>query len=137
MRNVIEKLWKSVCQREAAAYLAAGVLTTVINIVVYDILCSRFYIENLTANIFAWLAAVLFAFIANDLFVFSKKEKKNKLRIRLVRFIGARLASLAADEAGMFVMVELLLINNMSAKVFMNIIVIIINYALSKKMIFN
>lgn len=137
MKSLIEKLWKNFYTREAYAYLAAGVLTTIINIVMYDILCNRLYIENLAANIFAWLASVSFAFLANDLFVFSKKQKKNKLRKRLVRFMGARLASLGADEAGMFIMVELLLINNMFAKVFMNVIVVIINYVLSKKMIFN
>lgn len=137
MESRIKDFIKNTKQWEAFTYLAAGGLTTLINIIVYYILCNYFLIENLISNIFAWTAAVLFAFAANDLVVFSRREKKNGWRIRFLRFIGARLVSLAIDEAGMLLLVELLHINNMFSKIIINIMVVIINYFLSKKIIFN
>lgn len=127
---------KKIGSRELIAYIIVGGITTLINIVAYHLLCNEWKIENLIANVLAWSIAVVFAFFANDCFVFSQAEKKNSLRKRGMQFIGARIASLLIDEAGMFLLVDVLSYNNLISKVGMNIIVVILNYILSKWIIF-
>lgn len=131
------KEWlKKAESREVIAYIIVGGITTLINIAAYHLLCNEWKIENLIANVIAWSIAVAFAFVANDCLVFSRTEKKNSLRKRGMQFVGARLASLLIDEAGMFLLVDVLFFNNLIAKVAMNVIVVIINYVLSKWIIF-
>ena len=132
MKLLLKKLWN----REMIAYLIVGVITTLINIIAYHILCNEWEIENLIANVIAWSVSVLFAFVANDRIVFSTGEKKNSLFKRGIQFAGARVASLMIDEAGMFLLVDILSLNNLISKVCMNVIVVILNYILSKWFIF-
>ncbi|MFA9463034.1 MAG: GtrA family protein [Velocimicrobium sp.] len=132
MQLLFKKLWN----REVITYLIVGVITTAINIIVYHILCNEWELENLVANVVAWAVSVLFAFVANDWIVFSAKSKKNSLIKRWIQFIGARVFSLLIDEAGMFLLVDALSINNLFSKVCMNVIVVLINYILSRWYIF-
>ena len=132
MNLLLKKIWN----REMIACLIVGAITTMINIITYHILCNEWEIENLIANVIAWLVSVLFAFAANDRIVFSAGEKKNSLLKRGIQFTGARVASLVIDEAGMFLLVDILSLNNLISKVCMNVIVIILNYILSKWYIF-
>jgi len=129
-------LLKKLCNREMISYLIVGAITTLINIIAYHMLCNEWRIENLIANVIAWSVSVIFAFVANDLVVFSTGEKKNSLLKRGIQFTGARVVSLLIDEAGMFIMVDVLSMNNLASKVCMNVIVVILNYILSKWFIF-
>ncbi len=129
-------LLKKFCNREMISYLIVGAITTLINILAYHMLCNEWRIENLIANVIAWSVSVIFAFVANDLVVFSTGEKKNSLLKRGIQFTGARVVSLLIDEAGMFLMVDVLSMNNLASKVCMNVIVVILNYILSKWFIF-
>jgi len=93
--------------------------------------------DVLTANTVAWVLSVAFAFITNKLFVFQSKSFAAKLFWReLSTFVGARLLSLGVDSLGMLLMVNVLAWNDWLAKIIMNIIVIIMNYVLSKMIIF-
>lgn len=132
MKFLLEKLWN----REMISYLIVGAITTLINIIAYHILCNIWQIENLVANVIAWVFSVLFAFVANDCIVFSVGKKKNSLMKRGIQFSAARVASLFIDEAGMFLLVDVLTMNNMVSKIGMNVIVVILNYILSKWFIF-
>ncbi len=136
MKDFINRIMHLFFNREMIAYLVVGVLTTVINIIAYNGFCNEMGIPNLIANGGAWVIAVLFAFAANDTVVFNGKSKKNNLLTRFYQFIFARLLSLLVDEIGMYILVDLVFIHNLIAKVSMNVIVIIINYILSKWLIF-
>lgn len=125
-------------KREAIAYVIVGGITTGINMLVYHLCCNVGAIPNLLANGLAWVAAVIFAYFANDRLVFTdtkgggfQAECK-----KMGRFFAARLFSLLVDEAGMFLLVDLLLMNNMFAKVAMNVIIVLLNFFLSKCFIF-
>lgn len=125
-------------KREAMAYLIVGGITTLINMAVYHFACNVAGIGNLLSNGIAWVAAVIFAYFANDIFVFTKtrggsiQEQLGKMK----RFFGARFFSLLVDEAGMFLLVDIVSVNNMFAKVAMNVIIVLLNYVLSKCFIF-
>ena len=54
----------------------------------------------------------------------------------MFKFFLARLFSFFVDEGGMFLLVDVLAVNNMLSKIAMNVIVVILNYVLSKLFIF-
>lgn len=93
--------------KEIVMYLIFGVLTTVVNLIAFSIF--KKFIPLLIANVFAWIFAVVFAYITNKLFVFeSKSWKKDVVVKEAVSFTGARLFSLGVEELGLFVMINLL-----------------------------
>ena len=118
-------------------YLIFGGLTTLINIGVYW-LCERvFGLSTAPSNIIAWVAAVLFAFVTNKIYVFESKNKDIKLVLKeLGNFIFYRLISGGIDMGIMLVGVDLMHIDSMIVKVFSNVIVVILNYIASKYIIF-
>lgn len=132
---------KYICKfvnKEMIRYLITGVLTTLVNIIVYYLFNKEWGMENLSANAIAWIISVLFAFVTNNLFVFVSEKGSPKEEVeKLVKFFLARIFSFGIDEAGMFLFINILSFNNLLIKVLMNGIVIVINYILSKWFIFN
>ena len=114
-----------------------GVLTTLINIVSYSLFYSVFGVSNVISNIIAWVISVLFAFITNKLWVFESKSFEFKLFMaELGNFTLCRLATGLLDLGIMFVGVDLLKGPAIILKVVSNIIVIILNYVMSKVFVF-
>lgn len=123
--------------RETIVYLIAGILTTVVNLAVYGVLCNVFKIYYLLANVIAWIVAVIFAYIINDLWVFrSKSENMKNEIIKILKFFAARAFSLLIEEAGLFLFVKVAGFNNMVVKAFLAVVVIVLNYLFSKIYIF-
>lgn len=114
-----------------------GVLTTIINIVTYALCYDVFNISNVVSNIIAWILSVLFAFITNKIWVFESKCFDFKIFIKeLWNFIVCRLATGALDLGIMYVGVDLLKGPALILKIASNIIVIILNYVMSKLFVF-
>lgn len=114
-----------------------GVLTTLINIFVYHLLYNEMGWSNVVSNICAWVLSVLFAFITNKIWVFeSKTLKANVLIFEVLSFFGCRLATGLLDLAIMYVTVDRLALSGIFMKCISNVIVIIVNYAASKMIIF-
>lgn len=114
-----------------------GILTTIINIGFYGILYSVLGISNVVSNIIAWVISVLFAFIINKLWVFESKSLCLKVFIKKFgSFIVCRLATGILDLGIMFVGVDLLKGPAIILKVTSNIIVMILNYVMSKIFVF-
>lgn len=133
--KIIEKA-ETLYHREMIVYLLVGGLTTLINIIIYQSMTTYFRMDTLVANLIAWIVAVLFAFVTNDQIVFHKQSYQKNWFGRFWQFIVCRGASLIVDDGGMFLLVECLLFPGLASKIIMNIIVILINYVLSKKLIF-
>ncbi|MDD4027817.1 MAG: GtrA family protein, partial [Bacilli bacterium] len=118
---------------EMINYLIAGGLTTFISIFSYYLL--RFIINDYYINTaLSWIIAVTFAFIVNKVYVF-KSKNENKL-LEYIKFIGSRIATLLIELLLMFIFVKLLKINDMIVKIFIQVIVIVLNYILSKLYVF-
>lgn len=114
-----------------------GVLTTVINIGVYGVLYSGLGVSNVISNVIAWIISVLFAFITNKLWVFESKSFNFKLFVKeLGSFTVCRVATGVLDLVIMFVGVDLLKGPAIILKIASNIIVIILNYVMSKIFVF-
>lgn len=123
--------------REIAAYLIFGVLTTVVNIVVYWLAAHPLNIGTVPSSVIAWIAAVLFAYITNRSLVFHSDASGAAGILReIVLFFGARLATGVIDWVFMYVSVDLLHYNDVIMKVIANVIVVILNYLASKLVIF-
>jgi putative flippase GtrA len=137
LKEKISKLWHFCTTPEMISYLVFGVLTTIVNIAVFsfchDLLCWSWEVSNLLA----WLLAVIFAFFTNKLFVFrSKSFAPRVFFFELVSFFGARLLSLGVDMAGMWLCLDVIQMHSLLAKIIVNFFVILINYILSKLIIF-
>ena len=131
MKALLEKY------RGLILYGVFGALTTVINIAAYALCYRVLHFPNVPSNSIAWVLAVLFAFITNKLFVFeSRSLDKSTVFRELAAFIGARLATGLLDLAVMFVGVDLLHGPDLVFKIGSNVIVIILNYVLSKLLVF-
>lgn len=129
------KLYKK--YREIINYLIFGVLTTIISIVSYYILGLILNLENniifILVNILSWLIAVTFAYITNKIYVF---KSSGKHFLEFIKFIISRILTLLIEVLGMYILVKVLYFDNMISKIFMQIIVIVLNYIFSKIMVF-
>lgn len=129
--TMIKSLFKK--YEEIIMYLIMGVLTTVVNIGVYYIFSHVFMLEKNISNVIAWVVAVLFAFITNKLFVF-KSDKDIKKEI--IEFFKYRLATLVMEVILFYLFINIIKMNDMIAKIILNVLVIILNYIFSKLFIF-
>jgi putative flippase GtrA len=123
--------------RTTVNYLIFGFLTTVINIVVFAIFIHAFQLDYKIATTVAWIASVIFAFFTNKFYVFNSKVFTLKVILKeFVNFSFYRVLSLLIDILLMFLLIDLADTNEMSSKVLVNIIVVILNYVTSKYLTF-
>ena len=134
MIKIIEALRKN---KQLLLYLFFGICTTAINTICYWLLYDALTLSNIVSTILAWLAAVLFAFVTNKVFVFESKRTNTTDRINeVISFFGCRLLTGILDVAIMAFAVDMLQWNGLLWKLISNIIVTIINYIASKFLIF-
>ena len=123
--------------KEIVAYLVFGVLTTLVNIVVYWVAAHPLGIKTVPSSVIAWIAAVLFAYVTNRIWVFhSETTGRSGIIKEMFYFFSARLATGVIDWVFMYVTVDLLSFNDVYMKVIANVIVVILNYVASKLLIF-
>lgn len=122
--------------REIISYLFFGVLTTVVNFVVYfGMVKARVDYRISTAA--AWLISVLFAFVVNKIFVFQSGNMQLVYVFKeLFSFAACRALSGVMEMAFMIVMVSWMGVGEYISKLLVSIIVMIVNYVLSKFFIF-
>lgn len=124
--------------RETVLYVVFGAITTLVNILTFQVCFNLLHIETLIANAVAWVLSVLVAYITNKLFVFqSRTTRLGAFAKELGLFFGARLLSFAVDELGIWLMVDVAHLNGLISKIAMNVIVLILNYIFSKWFIFS
>lgn len=137
--------------KELITYVIFGVLTTVVNFGIFWLfnllLGEELYLVN---NVIAWVAAVAFAYVTNKLWVFeSKSWKPSVIAKEIPSFVAARLFSLAVEEGGLWLFIDVLAFDKLSfsvlsftitgkliAKLILQVIVVILNYIFSKLVIF-
>lgn len=147
--NKIKELF--IKYKELIVYVVFGVLTTVVNFVVFwifsKILGDDLYLVN---NAVAWVISVIFAYVTNKLWVFDSKSWALKIVAKeVVEFVAARLFSFGVEEGGLLLFVNVLgfdeysvtlfgfeITGQLIAKVILAVIVVILNYFFSKFVIF-
>lgn len=128
------------------AYLFFGGVTTVINIAVYGI-CTRVGMTTGISNILAWVCAVIVAYVTNRGWVFkSENHTPAAIAKEFAAFIACRIGTGVIDQIIMVVgtdvlgprliPAEYLYVWGLGLKIVSNIVVIILNYILSKMIIY-
>ena len=115
-------------------YLLFGGLTTVVSIGTYALFLP--VVSPLIANIFSWVAAVTFAYVMNRTWVFASKEKGLAIIQEAFAFYGGRVFTLGLEEVVLYVFITLLFFPPLTVKVFAQVIVLILNYVISKLFVF-
>lgn len=119
-------------------YVFFGVLTTLVNYLVYFPLYVWLSWPAAICNLFAWSVAVAFAYLTNKRFVFkSDNWSKNTVINELHKFVGCRLGSGLIETVLLWLLVDIMRYNGNMFKILISILVVMINYISSKWFVFN
>lgn len=128
----LKELLKKILTKEVIFYGIFGILTTLVNLGSFYVLTKIFSLNENIANIIAIILAVLFAYITNKDIVFHSKAKTiNEKSKEFFKFISGRALTMIIEYFGC-VLLFLLPIPQMISKLFMTVIVIILNFFISK-----
>ena len=122
--------------REGIHYLFFGVVTTVVNFVIYYALlaCGMHYIA---AQILAWIGAVIAAYITNRLWVFeSRASGARKIAAEFAAFVASRLFSGAVETALLWLLVDVICLSENIAKFPVAVLTVVLNYVTGKMIVF-
>lgn len=123
--------------KEQISYLFFGGCTTLVNIVVYYLATRVFGIGILWSTTLGWVFSVTFAYVTNKIWVFeSKTNGITGLLKEAFHFYLCRGATYFVDLAAMELFVEVFMLPDMLIKIIANVVIILLNYILSKVFIF-
>lgn len=123
--------------KEQILYIIFGVLTTVLNFLVYIIFTRVFEANFLISNAVAWLLAVIFAFITNKIYVFNSTDYNIKFIIKeFSEFTISRIFTGLLDIGLLYLFVSIIHMNDLISKIIIGIIITILNYVISKMYVF-
>lgn len=144
MKKIIKKITALPKNGEAIRYIIIGVCTTLVNFVLFTLFNYLFALLGIekevsvtVSNLLSVILSILFAYITNKRFVFrSHCDSRRDVFFEFVKFVGARGITMLIEVGGVFVMFNLIGINEMISKLVTQVIVIIGNYFISKLLVF-
>ncbi len=162
--KTIKKIFDRLVNRETIMYIIFGVLTTLVNLIVYTIFDKILsdggtaaeavasettfqgaidtFLSKGTAGIIAWVVAVAFAYVTNRQWVFTKRAHGAKnIALECGKFVGARVATGVIEILGTPALVVLGLTAKIFgvdvAKLIVSVVIVVLNYVFSKLFVFN
>ena len=135
--------------REVLMYLFFGVMTTLVSFLTAGI--SKYLLElikysddntketvvAIVSTVISWICAVTFAYVTNRIWVFDSKVKGAKgILAEMVSFYGGRVFTLVVEAVMMALGYGKLKINYWVMKIIANVVVLILNYVISKLFVF-
>ncbi|MBR3594343.1 MAG: GtrA family protein [Clostridia bacterium] len=124
---------------ETGLYIVFGGLTTVVNYVFFW-LSLKLSFSVIAANTIAFIFAVAFAYATNKIYVFKSRSWKLSLVFKeIISFIASRIFSFLFETAGLWLTEDIIKADEtgvLIAKVILSVGVIIINWVLSKFIVF-
>ena len=131
IRKIIDKYW------DVLSYLFFGVLTTVVNYLIYLPCYNLLNLSASVSNAIAWVVAVAFAYLTNKPWVFKSHDWSRQTVIpELTKFVGCRVGSGVLETGIIFLTVDLLSWNGNIMKLVTSVLVVILNYIGSKLLVF-
>lgn len=140
--NVFESFYKK--NKSVLLYLFFGVLTTAVSFLAAWL--SKEALEavdfgkntvSVASSVFSWICAVTFAYITNRIWVFeSKVSGRKQLFYEAVSFYGGRVFTLIVETLMMWIGYSLIGANYWLTKIIANVVVLILNYIISKLFVF-
>jgi len=122
---------------EVINYLVFGFLTFCISVLTYIFFSEYMYLKPVIANLYSWFFSVFFAFLTNRIWVFgaSTNGVEGYLKQMLYFFI-ARMLTLLIEEVILYILITWLVYSNVVVKIVAQVVVIVLNYVISKLWIF-
>jgi len=130
--------------REVLMYLFFGVMTTLVSFLTAGI--SKYLLElagmgkdpvSVLSTLISWICAVTFAYVTNRIWVFDSKVKGAKgILAEMVSFYGGRVFTLLVEMGMMWLGYSVMGINYWVTKIVANIVVLVLNYVISKLFVF-
>lgn len=134
--NIFEPIYKK--YKEGLLYLFFGGLSFSISIGTYALFTEVFGINVLIGNAFAWIFSVSFAYTTNRIWVFGTEVSSVGGIIKEIgKFVSGRIATLVIEELILLVFITWLHFNSMAVKITAEIVVIVLNYFISKLWVFD
>ena len=131
LAHFLKKRWDFVL------YSLFGVLTTLVNYLVFLPLYNQLNFSAVISNSIAWIFSVIVAFLTNKPFVFKSKDWSTNVVVpEFIRFVSCRLLSGVAETLILLITVDFLCWNGNLWKILTTLFVIIINYVGSKMLVF-
>lgn len=128
----MEKILKKVLTKEVILYIIFGVLTTIVNLSSFYVMNDIFEWDSNLSNLIAIMLAVLFAYLTNKDLVFHSQAKNAKEKIKeFFKFIAGRVFTMIIEFLGGMLLFKLP-IPEIISKLFITVIVIILNFFISK-----
>lgn len=143
----VKDLVKKVLTKEVILYIVFGVLTTLVNILVSYVLTALVRIEGNISSTIGIICSILFAYFTNRKLVFNSKAITLKENIQeFGKFILGRAFTMIIEIIGVFLLNNVIYAfynifdDNMAYlinKCLISVIVIILNFIISKFFVFN
>lgn len=118
---------------ELGMYVVVGGMTTIINFIVF-VIGTNMNMHWFFANSIAWVFAVLFAYVANRMFVFPSHERE--MKTECMKFVALRLVTLGIESMCLFACIQILSMHENLAKIMVSFLTVLGNYVFCKYFIF-
>lgn len=128
MKKIIDKIFT----KEVMLYVAFGILTTLVNLGSFYVMNTILKWDENLSNFIAIVLAVLFAYITNKDLVFHSKAESFKEKLNeFIKFVAGRAFTMIIEFVGGWVLFQTA-IPQMISKLFVTVIVVILNFFISK-----
>lgn len=132
-----EFTWRQIWNCRTVRYLCFGALTVGENLLCFYFLTAYTDWDSNLSNGISIFTALLFAYATNTRFVFCSKCSSLCERFsEFIRFLMARIFTMLLEFGGVYFMICVLDMNEMLSKGLLQVVVIVLNYILSRLMIY-
>ena len=140
MKKLVTSIWKLIVwcwNNSVLRYIFLGGCATLVNLGCYYVLRMTTNLNLNVANVISIAAAILFAYFTNSRFVFMSEAHTFSEKFgEFAKFIGARLSTMVIEVGGVWLMADVMKINDYIAKIGIQFIVLVLNYIFSKIFVF-
>ena len=140
MKKLIKWVWDMIVwcwNNPVLKYIFLGGCATLVNLISYYIIRMTTNLDINTANVISVFLAMMFAYYTNSRFVFESQAVLFKDKFReFCKFVSARLITMVVEVGGVWLMADVLCINDYIAKFVIQFIVLVLNYVFSKVFVF-
>ena len=128
---------RRILNKETISYVIFGILTTIVNLISYYFFSNIININYLISNTISWIISVVFAYITNKFQVFNSKDKRKDVMVKeFIKFVNCRLTSGVIEILLLFLLVDMMKVNDIISKLAIGVIVVVLNFIFSKIFVF-
>lgn len=128
----MDKIKEKLLNREVIMYVIFGIATTLVNLIVSFILEGIVNLNGEIASAIGIIASILFAYFTNRKWVFQTKAKGKDNIKEFGKFILGRAFTMIVEQGGVIIFYTHMNLPFMPVKLSLTIVVIILNFFLSK-----